>query len=381
MSTNSETPTENNEVNFLSMSDDEIMNTMPPDQEQEEQVQEEQEAEQQEQDQTVHLDPPEQEDDNDEENVQQDSAHEVVGYQKPVQESPEQNQQQQQQQTVQEPVDDTTRNAQFYDYLTSPFKANGKDFKVESAEEARNLIQKGVNFTQKMQVLQPALRVVKMLENNDLMDEAQISYLIDLAQKKPEAIQKLLADSEFDPMAMDEDVAKDYLPTDHRVSEKELVLQSVLDDLETTEHGQALITEVARQWDEESKQAVLQDPQYLSVLNEQRSLGLYTQITDEMERLRILGEIPVGTPFLQAYNAVGQYLREQGRLQVPSSSVTPPPPQPVATKTVIPQGSADNSDRVKATAPPRSVPSTSQPKIDVLNMSDEEFMKQTEGRF
>lgn len=213
-----------------------------------------------------------------------------------------------------------------YKKIMAPFKANGREIQLQSPEEAIKLQQMGANYTKKMQALQPNLRLVKMLENNELLDEGQLSYLIDLHQKKPEAIQKLLADSKFDPLEADVEKAATYVPGDHRVSESEVQFQTVLDDVESTPTGQELISEVAKQWDADSRQALFKDPRVLTEINNQKANGLYGLISAEVERRRVLGDLQ-GVPFLTAYEAVGKDLHAKGLL-VPAEKEMPQQPAP-----------------------------------------------------
>lgn len=266
-----------------------------------------------------------------------------------------------------------------YDKMMAPFKANGREIQLQSPEEAIRLQQMGANYTKKMQALQPALRVVRMLENNKLMDESQLSYLIDLYQKKPEAIQKLLADSQFDPHTVDADKAATYVPGDHQVSEPEMRFQAVLDEIESTTTGKELIFEVAKQWDADSRQALFQEPQLLHVIHEQKANGLYARITSEVERRRILGELQ-GVPFLAAYKTVGDDLHAKGLL-AQAQTVEQPKPTPVATRVATPAPKAGNGAAAKAASPTRSTPAAAKaPEVNYLELSDEAFLKSMQGR-
>jgi hypothetical protein len=216
-----------------------------------------------------------------------------------------------------------------------------------------------------------------MLENNKLMDEGQLSYLIDLHQRKPEAIQKLLADSKFDPLTADVEKAASYVPGDHRVSATEIQFQTVLDDVESTPTGRELIAEVAQQWDADSKQALFKDPQLLAEINNQKASGLYARISTEIERRRVLGDLQ-GVPFLSAYEAVGKDLQAKGLL-VPEAA-TPPRQEPVVTRVVAPAPVVANSERARAAAPTKVTPAPSKEEFNPLAQSDEEFLKSMHGR-
>ena len=90
-----------------------------------------------------------------------------------------------------------------YQRLLAPFKANGKDIQVTSVDEALTLMQMGANYNKKMAALKPNLKVLKLLDTHGLLDENELNFLIDLKEKNPKAIMKLVKDSGIDPMEMD----------------------------------------------------------------------------------------------------------------------------------------------------------------------------------
>ena len=274
--------------------------------------------------------------------------------------------------------DEALYKALYNEILGSPIKANGKEIQLKSPEEAKKLIQMGANYTKKMQVLQPALRVVKMLENNDLLNEDKLSFLIDLDKGNPQAIQKLIADKKFDPVSVDEEQAESYRPTNHQVSDAEMRFNQVLDEVEMTETGRALITDIAKQWDVESKQAVYRDPSIIPVINEHKAAGIYDHITTEMDRQKALGNLN-GIPFLQAYKAIGDMLADQGLLPGMEPKQPEVPKEPLARRTAKPK-KLSNSDKARAAAAPKSRPSSKPTEVDYLDMPDDEFLKQMDGR-
>lgn len=221
-----------------------------------------------------------------------------------------------------------------------------------------------------------------MLENNGLLDESKITFLIDLHQKNPAAIQKLLADSEFDPLSVNKATADGYVPGDHQVTDNEVQFQSALDDLIQTPEGGQFLQEIQGQWDSASKRALFQEPSLVNTLNLQRSNGIYQQITNEIDRLRVLGQIPAETPFLQAYHAIGDMLNQAGKL-VPNGAQPVGTVKSTGTATSSQASNSNNpvTDRAppaaaRAAAPVRNIPNKPTPtNPNFLDMSDEEFLK------
>jgi hypothetical protein len=178
-----------------------------------------------------------------------------------------------------------------YERLTQPFKANGKEIKVNSVEDAVELMQMGANYSKKMAALKPHLKLIKMLDKHGLMDESKLSYLIDLNGKNPEAIAKLVKDSGLDPMEMDENKAEDYKPTSYKVDDREIELDNVLESIKDSSTYQRTISVVSNDWDKASKEVIANTPQILSVLNAHMESGIYDIIQAELENERTFGRL------------------------------------------------------------------------------------------
>ncbi|CAL9956540.1 tail length tape measure protein [Vibrio phage D292] len=251
------------------------------------------------------------------------------------------------------------------DRILQPFKANGKEIQVKNVDEAITLMQMGANFTKKMQSLQPNLKMLKTLEKNDLLDEGKLNYLIDLSRKDPKAIAKLVQESGFDALEVDEDV--EYTPTDHQVSSQSLQLEQVLESIESTPTYAKCIDLVGNQWDEDSKQKLTQEPRFIAELNEQMSLGIFDKINAEVERTKMFGGLS-GLSDFEAYRAVGAQMYKDGQLNVE-------PAKPVATTEIKPKDAARSKKRKAAATPKPARKVTKQAEINPLAMSDEDFLK------
>lgn len=265
-----------------------------------------------------------------------------------------------------------------YEKLMAPFKANGKMITPRSPEEAISLMQMGANYTRKMQELQPYRKVMLMLQNNGLMDEDKLSYLIDLDKKNPEAIKKLLKDSGTDPLDFNPEEEINYQSGNHRVTDTEADFATEIDDLKSTQEGQATLGVIGSTWDAASKDALYQNRGLLQIIHEQRENGIYETIANEVNRLQMLGQIPVGTPFIQAYNHVGNLLAQQGAF---NQVVKPEPVQTVkpvvqpVVRVAQPKQTLANSEQAKAASPSRTTSRKATPIVNPLAMSDEDFAK------
>lgn len=260
----------------------------------------------------------------------------------------------------------------FYEKIITPFKANGKLITLKTPEEAIQLMQMGANYTRKMQAIAPYKKTLLMLENNNLLDENKLSFLIDLDKKNPEAIKKLIKDAGIDPMDIDTSTEPQYKEGSHKVSNEEAAFMTVLDDLKQSQDGMQTIKEINSNWDDASKNILWSSPDIMRTIHQQRENGVYQLIVDEMERQRTLGNISPETPFLVAYKQIGDALVANKQKAVP---------QPVAVKAkTVKTSTVKNNEKAKAAAPNRTTPSAPKRFINPLAMSDEDFLKQMKDR-
>ena len=283
--------------------------------------------------------------------------------------------------------------ATFYDSLIGkPIKANGRQIVLRNPQEVERLVQMGAGYGRKLQDMQPHLKTLRMLENNNLLDEGKLSYLIDLDKKNPDAIKKLIKDSGLDPLDLNMEDNADYRPTNHSVSDTEVAFAETLKEVATLPGGRETIQLINTTFDKTSKEAIWAQPELLSILQSQRENGLYDQITSEVERKKMLGEIAPNTPFLEAYKIAGDALVAANSLILPGSEkVTDPNPAASATpaqgktdqqagrvlgtRTAAPKSSAPNNDKAKAASSPQSSSRKAKETINPLDMADDEFMK------
>lgn len=261
---------------------------------------------------------------------------------------------------------------EFYKKVLSPFKANGREIQPKNINEVIQLMQMGANYTRKMQDIAPQRKIITMLQNNELLDENKLSFLIDLNKKNPAAIQKLLKDSQIDPLDIDVSADSNYVAGNHHVADEEMRLNSVLDDVASTEHGAETIQIISKQWDQASKEVIWKDPTVISVINQQRANGIYDRIVNEIERQKVFGAIPYGTPFIEAYKTVGTQMNEAGLFNKRD---------PVARTTGGTNGNGvSNNQQARAASTTRGGRSKGGSGVDPLSLSDEDFLKYMSGR-
>lgn len=270
----------------------------------------------------------------------------------------------------------------FYESVTKPFVANGKETQVTDPEDMIRLMQQGAGYHKKMAALKPVTRVGKLLEDNGLMDETKINYLIDLHNKKPEAIAAFIKEAGINLYEFDVATGDDYTPQIRQVDDSSLELQSVLDDLQANSQTyERTIGIVGSQWDGTSRQILAQHPELIRIIDSQVQDGTYDKINQIVEYERMMGRL-AGVSDIHAYKQVGEQLFGNAQAQQQPQQAPAPvqTPSPVTTTTVttpvvpqIPQQTPEQ--RKKAAASPRQGAADVKQPINTLALSDEEFLK------
>lgn len=283
--------------------------------------------------------------------------------------------------------------ASFFDKVMAPLKANGREITLRTPEEAIRLMQMGAGYGKKLQDLQPSLKSLRMLEKNNLLDENKLSFLIDLNNKNPAAIKKLIKDSGIDPLDINLEDNADYKPTNHSVTDNEVAFQDTLKEVAAAPGGKETIRHINTDWDKESKDLLWNDPQIMTIIQAQRETGVYGVITAEIDRQKMLGDIPANTPFLKAYKIAGDALvKAQG---IPTNGSEPkddPKPKPsttpaqekldqaaakvLGTRTAAPKSAAANNDKARAAASPKASAKPAKVVVNPLDMADDDFLRE-----
>lgn len=267
--------------------------------------------------------------------------------------------------------------AEEFKKLTAPFKANGKDMQINTVDEARTLMMMGANYNKKMAGLKPSLRILKTLENNGLLDEDKLNYLIDLDKKDPGAISKLMKDSGINPLDLEEDEATAYKPKAYNASNREVELDAVLDDIRDTPAFKDTIDIVGNKWDDSSRRVLVENPSIIKVINDHVSAGIYEQITAKVDRERMLGKLN-GVSDIEAYKQIGDSMQSAGEFSAKKAAVVLPTIQATPV-----QQKSSNIDKKKAagsTVKTGRSPKSNQ-EFNPLSLSDEEFAKLAESNF
>ncbi|MGL4616520.1 MAG: hypothetical protein ACRCVV_22035 [Shewanella sp.] len=253
--------------------------------------------------------------------------------------------------------------------LFTPFNANGTKIKVDSVDEAIELMQMGANYHKKMHILKPHINLIKTLEKNGLLNEDSINFLVDLSKKDKNAISKLMVDGDINPLDLETETVN-YSPAKHVVSNEEVQLDEVIQSIKNTPTFTATMDIITQQWDASSKVYLTANPRRIADINAHKASGLFDLINTEMTKQRMFGKLQ-GLSDFEAYEQVGMQLVQRQMAEAAAKAVQPPKTKPVISP-------AQKAQKQKLVAPKGKVSSVP-PSIDRLaSLSDADLLKISE---
>jgi len=258
-----------------------------------------------------------------------------------------------------------------YKRITSPFKASKRMMQVDNVDDAIALMQKGADYHNKMKTIAPHLKMVSMLEKEGLLDQAKLNNLIDISKKDPKAIAQLIKDSGIDPLDIDTDEEVGYKPTNYGISDKEFQINQAIDDIRDTPSFDKTINVLAKEWDDESKKLISDNPAIIGIINDHIYNGVFDKVQSVMDTERALGRLQI--PDVEAYRQVAEHLFKSGAI-VQEGQVNQSPNASVP-KTKARDDVAIKQKRKAAASTKKTTTKNSTVPPNYLNMKDEEFMK------
>ena len=272
----------------------------------------------------------------------------------------------------------------FFQKITIPFKADGKDFSVRSPEDAIRLMQQGVNYSRRMQEIKPIKQLNRMLQDQGLDDPDKLNFLIDLSKGDKQAITQLLKSHEIDPIDLDIEKDSGYQANNYQGSTHDNEFRDALDMALSSPEGKALVSHIHEDWDSTSKARLREDPSILGTLQGFKTSGVYDKVVAELKYQQSLGYMQ-GTPFLQAFDQVGEAMKNAGVFEASQNPATggnsmapirnQPQNRPLATGGRKQQGQKKPAANPHLSSTPPSKQPTATPVkvVDFDKLSDQEF--------
>lgn len=243
-----------------------------------------------------------------------------------------------------------------------------KKITLENKEEAIKLMEMGLRYAKESRDLAQNNKLLATLKEHKLTDLDTLNYAIDLINKNPEAIAKLVAESGVDVYEIDTENSTSYKPNNYEVSDSKIKLDEVIASIVHTPSYQRTMDVVGKVWDQQSRDALIAKPELLGWLNTHIGTGIFDRIDQEIDRRRILGQLDTSLSTLDQYWHVGQQLHEAGKL-VPKTL-----PQRAPEVRQAPEREV-RGHKKSASAPRPTSRATAPRNEDVFAMSDEEFLR------
>lgn len=245
-------------------------------------------------------------------------------------------------------------------------KPLSNSLEVKTVDEARQLMELGAKYAATQNVDTGNAQVIKMLENNGLLDEGKLNHLIDLSKNDPAAIAKLFKDAGLSAHDIDEEA--EYVPKDYTVSAESVKLDQVLAEIKQTPSYERTLQVVGEQWDKASRAALSENPSLIAHINSHVASGIYDKVANEVTRQRVFGGLR-GVSDYDAYAQVGKAMNDAQALQAA-------PATPVATtEKAKPQDTARSAKRKAASSPKTAPAKVAKKEESYLDADDEAFLK------
>ena len=122
---------------------------------------------------------------------------------------------------------------------------------ISNVDDAIRLMQQGANYSKKMEELKPKRALIKTLEQHGLTDKEQLGYLVDLANKDPKAIAKLVKESGIDLYEFDVEQANEYSP--NLQIQEPTAFEDIVSEITANNPDAIDVLNTIGQWDDETK--------------------------------------------------------------------------------------------------------------------------------
>lgn len=240
-----------------------------------------------------------------------------------------------------------------------------------STEEIVSLIRKGESYDASAESIARNNAQLRMLQKHGLSDINSLALAIDAYKGNPRALRELIKQRNFDTSELYYEDSSPYKP-DESITDARLTIQEAVDMVAAASaDGAEFLSVIRNQWDKESNAALLNNPELLCSLDEQRRTpnplnpaeSAYTCVMNEVQKRVNNGSIPKGTPLISAYLTVNGEMREELLRRQKNTNKN-----------------QENSNRVKSASLTRSNNHGSSrrkgiTREDILDMSDEKFLE------
>ena len=253
----------------------------------------------------------------------------------------------------------------FYETMTKPFRANGREVQISNVDDAIRLMQQGANYSKKMEELKPKRALIKTLEQHGLTDKEQLGYLVDLANKDPKAIAKLVKESGIDLYEFDVEQANEYSP--NLQIQEPTAFEDIVSEITANNPDAIDVLNIIGQWDDETKDFLYNKPDGLRIFAEHKANGFFDKVVGIIENERMFGRMTDKT-YLEAYADIEAMLNAQNAQQSKPQSFTGTRPNQNKPMQV-------SNDKKRKAGMPNSANTAQTTTFNPLTITDEELIQ------
>jgi len=267
-----------------------------------------------------------------------------------------------------------------YDLLFgNPIKASGREVQIRNPEHAKNFIEMGIDYNKKMQSMRPHLKTLKTLEKEGLLDDMdKLNLLLEVKHGNKDALKRLIAESDVDPLDFaDEDAieaGRNYKPENHMMSDREVEVEEALNTIAATETNQRTLDIVTKEFDDNSKRIITDNPSYIVALNDDVASGVFDHIMDAVQYKRDMKMAPPGISDMELYISTAQEMANFERKQILEDQ------QEQQNNQTLPRqkrgSSKQDKARMSGTRSARKPKQREYDPMEVLGMDDAQFEKE-----
>ena len=239
------------------------------------------------------------------------------------------------------------------------------EVQISNVDDAIRLMQQGDNYSKKMEELKPKRALIKTLEQHGLTDKEQLGYLVDLANKDPKAIAKLVKESGIDLYEFDVEQANEYSP--NLQIQEPTAFEDIVSEITANNPDAIDVLNVIGQWDDETKDFLYNKPDGLRIFAEHKANGFFDKVVGIIENERMFGRMTDKT-YLEAYADIEAMLNAQNAQQSKPQSFTGTRPNQNKPMQV-------SNDKKRKAGMPNSANTAQTTTFNPLTITDEELIQ------
>lgn len=168
------------------------------------------------------------------------------------------------------------------------YRANGKEYEFsdnEIFERFGEVFGQAMNYTQKMQQIKPWRKTIDAIEQADLTHE-DLNLAIDVLKGDKDAIAQVLKRTGTDALDLDLENTN-YTPKDYGRNDAELDIKDIVSEISSDKEYSTTYDVLERQWDADSRDAFVQNPELIRQLHIDVKSGMFDTIAPIANKMKV----------------------------------------------------------------------------------------------